>query len=164
MNAITRELVQDVIGQEVYYYEILAEKTQANDLYNEAIHKVWANPVKCNALVSYENSNEVVGTMPADSKYRLEVQFHQNELVNRNLSPKMGDFILYDSIMFEIYSVSEPQLAFGMIENKVMIKCVCGPARKGQFNPRKEPNPVTRHDANAPNYPEQPRPIPRNKR
>lgn len=156
INAINKELVQRVVGQEVYYYAVLADKTQMNDLYNEAITKVWAPPVKCNALVKYDNMNEVVGNLPPDSRYALDVHFHKQELDERNISPKMGDYIQFDGIMFEIYSVSEPQYMFGQIENKVMIRCNCGPARKGQFDPPKQPMPVTRHDLQSSKYPELP--------
>ncbi len=34
---INRELIQEVIGQEVTYYQVLADKTKTNDLYNEAV-------------------------------------------------------------------------------------------------------------------------------
>jgi hypothetical protein len=157
-NRITRELVSNVIGQEVTYYQVLAEKTKANDLYGEAINKVFAPPVSVSALVFYENTQEKVGSLPPDSTFKLDVFFPTVELQEKNLAPKMGDFVQFDSILFEIYSSSQPQMAFGLIEQKVMTKCNCGPARKGQALVIKQPMPVTRHDLLAPKYPEQPRP------
>ena len=156
---VNKELIQKIIGQEVYYYAILADKTETNNLYNESIQKVWSPPVKCNALVSYDNMNEVMGALPPDSKFKMDIFFHKAELQERNLSPKMGDFVQFGEIMFEIYSVSEPQMAFGMIEEKIMIKCNCGPARKGQFDPTKSPMPSPHYDRNAPRYSEQPRDV-----
>jgi hypothetical protein len=156
INEINRELIQRVVGQTVYYYEILAEKTQADDLYNEAIVKAWAPPVACTALVLYENTTESITNIGADAKFNLDVYFHKAEVDERNLDPKMGDFVQFGSILFEIYSVTQPQITFGQIENKVMTKCTCGPARKGQFAPTLQPLPVTRTDLNAPAYPTQP--------
>jgi hypothetical protein len=156
-NAINRELIRDVVGQTVTYYQVLAEKTRANDLYNEAIQKVFAQPINISALVSFENTQEKIGTMPADSQYKLDVLFHNHELRDLNVAPKMGDFIQFGDIMFEIYSVSQPQLTYGMIENRVMTKCNCGPARKGQMAAVKQPMPTTRNDLNAPMYPMQPK-------
>lgn len=153
---ITKELVQTVIGQEVFYFAILADKTKTNDLYNEAIQKVWSDPVKCNALINYENSNEVIGIMPSDAKYKIDVYFHTTELNERNISPKMGDFVQYGKVMFEIYSVSESQIAFGMIDQIIMTKCNCGPARKGQFDPIKPAEHTPDYDKLAPLYSEQP--------
>ena len=156
VNSITKELIQNIVGQEVYYYSIAADQTKTNDLYNEAIRKTWNEPVKCNALVYYENLNEVVGALPPDSKFRVDIFFHKGEMDERNLSPKMGDFVQFGQIMYEIYSVSEPQIAFGMIEQKVMIKCNCGPARKGQFDPQKQPPQQANYDKNALLYSEYP--------
>lgn len=157
INRVNRELINDVIGQEVFYYQVMSEKTAANDLYNESIDKVFAPALRLNALVSYENTQEKIGILPPDSTYKIDVMFHNLELSERNLVPKMGDFIQFDNIMFEIYSVSQPQLTFGMIEQKVMTKCNCGPARKGQMSAKKSVQQSTRDDANAPLYPMQPR-------
>jgi hypothetical protein len=135
INRVTAELIQAVVIQEVLYYTILAEKTHADDLYNESIKKVWSAPVKINALVFYENTTEKVGSMPPDAQFNLDVYFHKHELDQRNCKPKMGDFVLFGNVLFEIMSVTQPQMVFGQIENKVMTKCNCKPARKGQFNP-----------------------------
>ena len=159
VNAINRELIQGVVGQEVTYYQILAEKTQLNDIYNEAINKVYAVPVKTNCLVYFENSTEVVTNFPADSKYNLDVYFHKAEMDDRNLSPKMGDFVQFGKVLFEIYNSSEPQMAFGQIESMIMIKCVCGPARQGQFNPALAPMPTPGQNLLAPRYSDQPRDV-----
>ena len=67
-----------------------------------------------------------------------------------------GDFVQFGEIVYELYSVTQPQLVFGQIDQKIMTKCVCGPARKGQFDPVKQPSPVPREDQNAPLYSAQP--------
>ena len=154
VNAINKELIQNVVGQEVFYYAILADKTKVNDLYEEAVTKIWANPVKCNARVMYENTTEQIGVFPPDAKFNVDVYFHSDELVQRNLAPKMGDFVQFGDLMFEIYTVTRPQIIWGLIEQKMMTKCSCGPARKGQFDPVKQPMPATRFDLQAADYPE----------
>ena len=162
MNAVTAELIQGVVGQEVIYYQVIAEKTRTNDLYNEAIQKVIAQPVKVNALVYYENSTQSVTNFPADSKFKVDVHFHNAELTSRNLSPKMGDFLQFGDIVYEIYTVTQPQMAFGQIDQKVMTKCSCGPARQGQVNLPKiqtPPQPSPHNDLNSPKYNEQPRDV-----
>jgi hypothetical protein len=135
IHRVNKELIQRVIGQEVYYYAILAEKTKAHDLYNESVQKVWSAPVVANALVYYENSTEQVTSVAPDSKFNLDIYFHKYELEERKMVPRMGDFVLFGEVLFEIFSVTEPQMIFGQIERKMMVKCVCGPARKGQFAP-----------------------------
>lgn len=133
IGKITKELIQKVVGQEVVYYAILADQTKANDLYNEAVKKVWAPPVKCNALVYWENTTEQITNLPPDSKSNIDVYFHTLELKERLVDAKMGDFVRFGPITYEILSVTQPQIVFGLIDQKVMTKCNCTPARQGQF-------------------------------
>ena len=156
VGAITKELIQAVIGQEVVYFAVSLEHTTTHDLYNEAIAKATSAPVGCNALVYFQNTNDRVTVFPPDSQFTLDVYFHTQELVDRSLDPKMGDFVQFGTLVYEVYSVSQPQLMFGQIEQKVMTKCVCGPARKGQFDPTKRPSPVAREDLQAPLYSAEP--------
>jgi hypothetical protein len=83
--------------------------------------------------VNYDNPTVKTMGYGADSVYSIEVYFHKQELVDRNVSPKEGDFIEYGSIFYEITSVTQPQLVFGQINNKVMTKCTCVASREGQF-------------------------------
>ncbi len=131
--AINKELLQDVVGQEVIYYAISLPETQVHRLYNEAVKKTWSPPVKVNALVLYDNQNTVQSNFGSDSKYSVEVYFHTNELVERNLVPYEGDFVEFGQQFFEITSVTQPQLVFGQVNEKIMTKCICVPAREGQF-------------------------------
>lgn len=133
INAINKELVQDVVGQEIHYYAILAEQTRANRLYSESVKKTWAAPVKINALVQYDNPETVTTGMGTDSRYEAEVYCHAKELEERNVSPREGDFVEFGSIFFEITSVTQPQLVFGQANNKIMTKLTCVPSREGQF-------------------------------
>ncbi len=153
---ITRELIQGVIGQTVTYYQILADKTRTNDLYNEAIEKTYAAPVQTSCLVYYENTTETVSNFPADAKFKVDVYFHMAELIDRNLNPKMGDFVQFGSVVYEIYSAVQPQPAFGQIESMIMVKCTCGPARQDQFGLPRQPLPAPGGNTLAPKYSDQP--------
>lgn len=134
-HAINRELIQSVVQQEVIYYQIIAEKTRADDLYQEAVTKVWSNPVKINALIMYENTTEQVTMLPPDAKFNIDVYFHKQELTDRNMSPKMGDFVKFGKVMYEILNVTEPQPIAGIIDQQMMVRCPATPARRGQFAP-----------------------------
>lgn len=154
INRVNEELIQAVIGQEVTYYAIIAEKTKTNDLYDEAITKVWSEPTKINCLIYYENTTEAVGVFNPDAKFKVDVYFHTYELAKRNVKPRMGDFVQFGEVLYEIYSVTMPQIIAGQIEQKIMTKCVCGPARKGQMAPPKQPLPTPTKDVNANLYPD----------
>lgn len=133
INMVNKELIQNVVGEVVHYYAILADKTRVHRLYQEAVKKVWAAPVKANALVMYDNPSVKSTNIGSDSMYTIEVYFHLQEIQDRNLVPREGDFIEYGSIFYEITAVTQPQVVFGQINNKVMTKCSCTVSREGQF-------------------------------
>lgn len=133
INDINKELIQSVIGQSVIYYSISGEHTKINSLYNEAINKTWFYPVEINALVMYDNPSVSSTDFTLDSKFSAEIYFHTKELEERNVSPREGDFIEFGQVVFEITSVTRPQIVFGQVNNKIMTKCVCIPSREGQF-------------------------------
>lgn len=133
VNSITRELHQHVVDEEVYYYAILLDRTKVDDLYNEAIKKAWAPPVKVTARVLYDNTTTKSGLFGPDSEYASEVYFHTQELNERNLRPREGDFVEYGQVFYEITSVTKPQLIYGQVNNKLMTKCKLVPAREEQF-------------------------------
>lgn len=152
ISKINHELIQKVVGQSVTYWAVLADKTKTNDLYNEAIEKIWSVPTHTNCLVFYENTSEQIGSLPPDAKFNIDVYFHVDELRERNLQPRMGDFVQFGEVIYEILSATQPQIIFGQIDQKMMMKCPCMPARKGQFNPPKQPSPTPTPDSNSPIY------------
>lgn len=134
ISKINREFIQKVTGEEVTYYAISLEKSRVDDLYDEAVEKIWEIPVKINARVLWNNEQSKSSNFGIDSIYSIEVYFHDDELKDRNVSPKEGDFIEFGNVFFEITSVTQPQIVFGQINNKVMTKCYCVPSREGQFS------------------------------
>jgi hypothetical protein len=133
IDKINRELIQSMIGQSVIYYAISDEHTVAHPLYQESIDKVWFSPVRINARVEFDNPGVDTTMLTLDDKYTLSVYFHNAELQERNVKPIEGDFLEFGQVVFEITAVTEPQLVFGQVNNKLMTKCVCVPSREGQF-------------------------------
>jgi hypothetical protein len=129
----TKELLQGVVEEEVRYYAISLERSQVNELYEEAIRKVWSPPVAIDALVLWGQDATRVARFDLDAQYTLEVYFHKKELEERNVKVHEGDFVEYDGKFFEISSATEPQIVFGQVNNKVMVKCTCVVSREGQF-------------------------------
>jgi hypothetical protein len=133
IDKINKELIQKVTGQEISYYAISLEKSRTHKIYNEAVEKVWDPPVKVNARVLWDNTQSAATSFGVDSKYSCEVYFHSLELKDRNVQPKEGDFVEFGEVFFEITSVTQPQIVFGQVNNRLEVKCVCVPAREGQF-------------------------------
>src|SRR6185369_9462998 len=116
ISRVTKELPQHVNMFVVHYYAVSVPETKVHRLYNEAVQKTWAAPVHCNAQVLYDNPQTQTTGMPPDSVYTVEVYFHKDELTDRNVSPKEGDFMEFGQIFFEITSVTMPQLVYGMVQ------------------------------------------------
>lgn len=133
IDHINKELIQHVAVQEIVYYAIDPEVTRIDELYDEAVEKVWRDPVRVNARVRFDNPSTKSTNLGPDSDYALEAYCHTQELIERNVKPKEGDFIEYGQVFFEITSVTKPQQAFGQANAKLMTKLVCVPAREGQF-------------------------------
>ena len=133
ISKINKELIQDYIGQEVIYYAISEEHTVSHRLYQESVNKVWFSPIRINALVEYDNPSVETTNFTLDSKYELSVMFHTEELSDRNVKPREGDFIEFGRVVFEITAVTQPQLVFGQVSEKIMTKCTCKPSREGQM-------------------------------
>lgn len=133
IESLSKELIQEWVAQEVIYYAISEEHTVSHTLYQEAIHKVWFSPVRINARVQFDNPGVDTTNMTMDSKYSLSVFFHSQELEERNVRPREGDFIEYGQIIFEITAVTKPQTIFGQIQRKIMTRLTCIPSREGQM-------------------------------
>ena len=50
INDITKEVIKDIIGQYIFYYPISTLKTQIHPIYEEAVDKIFENPIKFEVL------------------------------------------------------------------------------------------------------------------
>lgn len=133
-NSISKELIQRIVGQKVVYYSVSQEHTKVDDLYNEAVRKTVWRPVEINALILYQAPEQTNTGFGIDTIYRIEIYFHKAELTERLVNPREGDFVKFGEVMYEIESLTEPQIVFGQIENKVMLKATCRVSRESQFD------------------------------
>lgn len=132
-NSINKELLQKVISQRVIYYSVSEEHTHTHRLYGEAIEKTVFTPVEINALVLYQEPEQKADQFSIDTIYKMEVYFYQEQLRERNVIPREGDFLKYGDVVYEIEKLNRPQIIYGQIEKEVMIKAVCRVARESQF-------------------------------
>lgn len=133
IDALNAELIQSNAQQEVIYYAISEEHTTSHDIYQESVTKVWYTPVKLFARVDYRDLGAQSTNFTVDSRYELDVFFHDKELIDRNVSPREGDFIEFGQVVFEITSISRPQLVYGQANKKIQVMCTCKVSREGQF-------------------------------
>ena len=132
-NGINKELLQKIICQKIIYYSVSEEHTKSHRLYDEAVRKTVFTPVEINCLVLYQEPEQKIGQFSIDTIRKLEVYFYQDELRERELIPREGDFVKYGDVMYEIEKLNEPQLIYGQIEKEVMVKAICRSSRESQF-------------------------------
>lgn len=132
-NDIGKELIQEIVGQKLIYYAVSNELTKSDDLYNEATKKVLFHPIEINALVLYRDPVQTVTSFSADTVYSIEIYFLLYELTERDVTPRMGDFVQFGKDFYEIEQLTLPQLTYGQIDHKVQVRATCRIAREGQF-------------------------------
>lgn len=132
-NSLNKELIQKIVQQKIIYYSVSEEHTQVNDLYKESINKTVYVPVEINARVLYKEPEQTTGQFSIDTKYSIEVYFHMDELEQRKLIPREGDFLKFGTVVYEIQRLTRPQITYGLIEQEVMTKAECIVSRKSNF-------------------------------
>ena len=141
VKQINDEIVEKIVGQQVLYYPIDMERTKFHPLYGEAIDKTFLPPVRIYALVEYGGSDRVQQKYGFDNLYNITVHFHKRRLTeDQNLFVRLGDFVQYDDMYFEIVDVFEPRYIFGQDsaftndETSMEVTLVGKQARRGLFN------------------------------
>lgn len=133
VDSWNKELIQDTVKQRLIYWGISYEESQVHDVYDEAVTKEYYQPVEFMARVEFNQVATVANGGTLDSGYTLSVFAHREELDERNIRPREGDFIEYGQSVFEITTVGLTQPVFGQINDKLMIQLTCVPSRETQF-------------------------------
>lgn len=109
---IGRELVGDVVEQEVLYYKICLEDTQEN-MYGEASLKYYWTPLHLNCLIRRGDQDWKDEDYGSDLYRSTDFAFFKEDLRDRNLLLEVGDIIEWSKSYFEIDGVKENQMFLG---------------------------------------------------
>jgi hypothetical protein len=110
---INRELLGNVINQQCALYQRILEKTPIN-IYGEASgEKYYEGPVLLNSLITIGNKTDGTDELGVDFNWSIQVAFLRDDLVEANISPQIGDVILYQESYFEIDNVYDTQYFAG---------------------------------------------------
>ena len=112
LTKINRELLSDVVEQEILYYKISLEDTSAN-LYGEALEKIFLTPVKLNCLITRGDQVITVDEMGPDLNRESSFAFLRKDLEDSVVVPEVGDILLWEENYYEIDTVRENQLFVG---------------------------------------------------
>jgi len=133
INDTAKELVKDVIGQRIYYFQISEIKTNVHDVYEEAPEKIFETPIAIDALVKYEPQTIKTNRFGSEEYYSIEVYIQKRDLIDKGVKILEGDFFSYGTVFFEVITAPDSQNIFGEIEYKSFITVKGKQARAGQF-------------------------------
>ena len=130
----TKELIKDVVGQKIIYYPISEIKTKTHEVYNEALKKIFDNPIIIDALVNNEfQTNTKIDKFGIDAQYQIEVYIQHRDLVEKGINVCIGDFFSFSDIFYEITERTFMRNIYGQAEHKDGVRLVGIKSRQGLF-------------------------------
>ena len=121
----TKELVEDIISQEIGYYKIMLSDTPVN-MYGEAMNKYFIGPVLIPCLIErgdFERENTDYGP---DARRDTKFRFFKDHLMEAEVVPEVGDVIMYNQGYYEIDNVNENQYILGKDPNYIYSNALQG--------------------------------------
>lgn len=109
---INRELLSDVVEQEILYYKFSLEQTEVN-IYGEGMEKIFWEPVKLNCLITRGDQVFNVDDFGPDLTRESSFAFLREDLTLVNIVPEVGDIILWHENYYEVDNTTENQLFLG---------------------------------------------------
>ena len=91
----TKELVEDIISQQVGYYKIKLQDTPTN-IYGEALTKYFIGPVLIPVLLVRGEFGTVSTDYGPDTERNVDLRFFKYHLIEANIFPEVVDFIMYN--------------------------------------------------------------------
>lgn len=123
-----------MVGQFVWYYPISILKSDVHPVYEEAIVKIFDNPIKIDCLVDQPSRDQSINNWSLESTSLLDVYIQSRDLLDKGFEPETGDFFLYGREVFEIMTIYEIGDVFGQAEYDVYWKMSGKLARSGRFD------------------------------
>lgn len=122
---INRELMGNVITQQVVYYKPDIKETVVN-MYGEASkERFWNEPVLLNAIIERSDQQYPESDLGVDFQWGIIFKFLRDDLLNKlqdfnqnsvygaNLVPEVGDVIMYNNGYYEVDSTNANQYFVG---------------------------------------------------
>ena len=112
-TTISRELMGDVITQQIAYYTYRLEETVSN-IYGEAANgKFYNDPVLLNCLIARDDQEFPESDLGVDFNWGIEFRFLRDDLVDADVVPQVGDVILYQKGYYQVDETNSNQYFVG---------------------------------------------------
>ena len=113
---MSKELINDIITQQVGYYKIVLNDTPAN-LYGESLSKNYIGPVLINCLIERGDFETNAQDQGIDRDRASTFRFLKDMIVEANIVPEIGDVIMYNELYYQVDNVNTNQLIVGKDNN-----------------------------------------------
>lgn len=134
INDITKEVIKDAVGQQIIYYPISTMKTQIHPVYEEAIEKIFENPIRLDILAGQPNFETKWNQFGNEQTNKFELFVQARDLLDKGITISEGDFFLYGDALYEILSYVNLKNIYGQVEYSTGYKIDAKLSRKGQFD------------------------------
>ena len=109
MRHINRELMGNIVTQQCAIYQYQLEQTKVN-LYGEAAEeKYFDGPYLFNVFINRANQEFLENLEGIQYNQPIEFYFLRDDLVEKDVVPRVGDVILYEESYFGVQSTIENQ-------------------------------------------------------
>ena len=109
---INRELLKDIVEQEVLYYKIALDEININ-IYGESLEKAYNTPVKLNCLITRGDQVVDMQDVGPDLNREASFAFLRKDLETSVVVPEVGDIVNWQENFYEVDTVRENQLFLG---------------------------------------------------
>jgi hypothetical protein len=111
-KTISKELVQDVISQQIGYYKIQLHDTDIN-FYGESLNKNYIGPVLLFCLIERGDFETPINDLTVDRSRTVTFRFATDDLENADIFPEIGDVVMYNELYYQVDNVNANQLIMG---------------------------------------------------
>jgi hypothetical protein len=133
INDLAKELVKDVAGQKIYYFPISEVKSRVHDVYEEAVDKIFDDPIEIECFVKYEEPATKTDRFGSEKYFSVTVYIQSRDLLDKGIEILEGDFFSYGSVFFEVVTSPGTNVIFGQIEHGQYITVTGKQSRKSNF-------------------------------
>ena len=113
---INRELVHDLVEQEILYHKLSLEDTEVN-LYGESLSKSFWNAVKLNCLITRGDQVIDIAEFGPDLGREASFAIIRRDLEDVSILPEVGDIVQWQNDFYEVDTVRENRVFLGRDNN-----------------------------------------------
>ena len=109
---INRELLKDIVEQEILYYKFSIKDTEVN-IYGEGLVKSFLEPLKLNCLITRGDQVVAVDDFGPDLTRDVQFALLRRDLEDVNVVPEVGDILNWQEDYYVVDTIRENQLFLG---------------------------------------------------